>query len=540
MPCNRCRTRHYRCDGKQPKCGRCEQANKDCVYETGRRFRRSSIQESFSDSQPWVSLPPRIQFLDESQEIRAHYDSDFSPFGNTPPGAGFPTPNHISSTFSEVNQVETPPQSIISPTEGLTVLSLLNSESPTESPHHLSSAPPTSYGPAIPPTPNQSDGLNSVYQPFVSVLWPLQNEQEAMLLRHYIDDVALFFDMVDDVCHFRNHVVQRAKKNSTLMNAILALSARHLSRITTFDPYIADSYYQKCFQTLVPALNDKAAIHDEALLAATIILRLLEEMNIPIVGTDAQGHLVGTQALLRAAEQRYAATSGPSFRQAIYWAAFRQELWISLMTQRPFQLHIFPADRSMEPASDSIWATRTIGHVGDVCNFAFGEERHSVSRYNQLIEENSAWRDRRPDSFEPFFYRQDRDGSGRNFPDIRFHENWHVMGKQYNTLAHVLLVVHDPTIPQLGPAHKQSRQVVDRIVQEDVRTLCGVALSNPKAFPSKHIACFAIALVGDRFTDREDQDRLRDMLIQTEAIHGFPPTSATKDQLEEAWGWKSH
>jgi hypothetical protein len=38
---------------------------------------------------------------------------------------------------------------------------------------------------------------------------------------------------------------------------------------------------------------------------------------------------------------------------------------------------------------------------------------------------------------------------------------WLVMGKQYNTLAHLLLVVHDPTIPQLGPSHKQSRQVVD-------------------------------------------------------------------------------
>lgn len=35
------------------------------------------------------------------------------------------------------------------------------------------------------------------------------------------------------------------------------------------------------------------------------------------------------------------------------------------------------------------------------------------------------------------------------------------MGNQYNTLAHMLLVVHDPTIPQLGPAHKQSRAVVD-------------------------------------------------------------------------------
>lgn len=345
--------------------------------------------------------------------------------------------------------------------------------------------------------------------------------------------------MIDDECHFAVHVVQRAKKDSTLMNAILALSARQLSRTTDFDPYIADAYYQRCFDTLIPALNDNTASKDECLLAATIILRLLEEMNISVIGTDPQGHLFGTQAIIRAAEQSYAATTGPSFRQAIYWAAFRQELWISLMTQRAFQLHIFPADRSLEPASDPVWATRTIAHLGDVCNFAFGEDRHSISRYSQLMDENRAWRTRRPDSFDPFYYRQDRDGGGRQFPDIRLHEKSHVMGTQYNTLAHMLLVVHDPTIPQLGPAHKQSRAVVDRMVQEDVRTLCGVAQSNGKFFPCKFVACFAIALVGDRFPIREDQERLRDLWYACERSHGFPPTT-TIQQLEDSWGWNSN
>ncbi|CAN9445146.1 unnamed protein product [Alternaria alternata] len=185
-------------------------------------------------------------------------------------------------------------------------------------------------------------------------------------LLHYIENVALFFDMVDTRDHFGVHIVQMAKQNSTLMNAILALSARQLSRTTDFDPYIADAYYQRCFDTLIPALNDNVTIKEEPLLAATVILRLLEEMNISIIGSDPQGHLFGTQAIIRAAEQSYAATSGPDRRQAIYWAAFRQELWISLMTQRAFKLHIFPADRSLEPANDSIWATRTIAHLGDI------------------------------------------------------------------------------------------------------------------------------------------------------------------------------
>ncbi|KAF2443371.1 hypothetical protein P171DRAFT_36311 [Karstenula rhodostoma CBS 690.94] len=533
MPCNRCRSRHYRCDGKQPKCSRCVHARKDCVYDTGRRFRRSSIQGSFSSAQPWVALPPRIQFLDESHEIRSQYAEDGFSGPLTPP-------DHSPDQYSSSVIIQLSP-SVTSPASGLTVLSLLNSE-PSVHPQSYSAPPAsTSYSlPVSPHVPDPDASANFTYKPppGAPVLWPLESEQEAMLLQHYVENTALFFDMVDNKCHFGVHVVQRAKTNSTLMNAILALSARQLSRISDFDPYVADAYYQRCFETLIPALNDNIAIRDESLLAATVILRLMEEMNISIIGTDPQGHLFGTQAIIRAAEQSYLGTTGPSFRQAIYWAAFRQELWISLMTQRAFQLHIFPADRSMGPADDSIWATRTIAHLGDVCNFAFGEDRHSVLRYSQLMDENKVWRKQRPDSFDPLFWRQDRDGSGGRFPDIRYHQKTHVMGNQYNTLAHMLLVVHDPTIPQLGPAHRQSRAVVDKMVQEDVRTLCGVALSNLKVFPCIFVACFAIALVGDRFAARDDQEQLRDLWFACERSHGFPPTTSIQ-QLEESWGWPS-
>lgn len=282
------------------------------------------------------------------------------------------------------------------------MLSLLNSEPSAHLNTYSAPPQPTSYSlPATPHLPDLNGSNNFSYQPSpgARVLWPLESEQEAMLLQHYIENIALFFDMVDNRCHFGVHVVQRAKTNSTLMNAILALSARQLSRTRDFDPYVADAYYEKCFETLIPALNDNLAIRDETLLAATIILRLMEEMNISIIGSDPQGHLFGTQAIIRAAEQSYVGTTGPDFRQAIYWAAFRQELWISLMTQRAFQLHIFPADRSMGPADDSIWATRTIAHLGDVCNFAFGDDRHSVLRYSQLMDENKVWRTQKPSSF---------------------------------------------------------------------------------------------------------------------------------------------
>jgi hypothetical protein len=59
----------------------------------------------------------------------------------------------------------------------------------------------------------------------------------------------------------------------------MALSARHLSCTTTFDPYVSDQYYQACLETLIPALSNHAVTMDDDLLAATVILRLLEEFD---------------------------------------------------------------------------------------------------------------------------------------------------------------------------------------------------------------------------------------------------------------------
>jgi hypothetical protein len=48
-------------------------------------------------------------------------------------------------------------------------------------------------------------------------------------------------------------------------------------------------------------------------------------------------------------------------------------------------------------------------------------------------------------------------------------------------------------------------------------------------FPGKFVACFAIALVGDRFTMRGDQERLRELWYACERSHGFPPTATVRD-----------
>ena len=201
-----------------------------------------------------------------------------------------------------------------------------------------------------------SQNLSRIY--LETPCWPLRDKQEAMLLRHFVERLSRNFDLTDPRKHFRTIVPQRAAICPTLMNAIFALSARHMSRIGDFDPLVSNRYHQECLKHLIPMLDDTAAILDENLLASTIILRHLEEFEVPISGqqpSDQHSHLLGAQAFI-AAQERAAITGG--LRQAAFWVGLRQEVYVAFVNQRP----VLPAlehcnvDRSFEAAEDHIWS----------------------------------------------------------------------------------------------------------------------------------------------------------------------------------------
>jgi hypothetical protein len=75
-------------------------------------------------------------------------------------------------------------------------------------------------------------------------------------------------------------VPQRAGNCPILLNAIFALAARHLSHISVVvDPLASNRYHQECLKHLIPMLDHMDTVSDENLFAATIILRVLEEME---------------------------------------------------------------------------------------------------------------------------------------------------------------------------------------------------------------------------------------------------------------------
>lgn len=93
---------------------------------------------------------------------------------------------------------------------------------------------------------NKARSLSGIY--LEKSVWPLSSKEEAELLRYFVERLARDFDLTDPERHFREVVPRRAATCPVLLNAIYALSARHLSRVAGYDPLVSDKYHSECLK----------------------------------------------------------------------------------------------------------------------------------------------------------------------------------------------------------------------------------------------------------------------------------------------------
>lgn len=125
--------------------------------------------------------------------------------------------------------------------------------------------------------PPASQTMNSDPGPaFELPVFPLQDPTEAKLFRQWIEHGARRFDMCDAHRHFATVLPVRAMTCKPLVNALFALSAKFSADV---DDYIAAEYYQRCLNSLVPMLDQPAALVNEDLFAAVVLLRSFEELE---------------------------------------------------------------------------------------------------------------------------------------------------------------------------------------------------------------------------------------------------------------------
>ncbi|KAK3623883.1 hypothetical protein LTR56_021339 [Elasticomyces elasticus] len=382
-----------------------------------------------------------------------------------------------------------------------------------------------------------SDSLSRIY--LETSVWPLQSSEEARLLRYYVEHLARNFDLTDPLQHFRSVVPQRAATCPTLLNAIFALSARHLSRVGKYDPLISNRYHQECLTHLIPMLDDTTAILDENLLASTIILRHLEEIEVPLSGqspASQQSHLLGAHAFITAQER---ATITGGLRLAAFWVGLRQEIYVAFVNQRSIiPLEHSNLDRSFDAATDDVWACRIVVLLADVIRHCFGDSDQSQTTYAYLTDMVARWHDSKPPSFTPVFQRPANLEDGQIFPELWFVGDEVLVGLQHYHLARILLASHNPRIPRLGLGRAAALKAMDEEIRDHVRALCGMALSNPSTPPNFTSASMGVTMAGDKFADRREQEALLDVLERCDKVHAWPTGDAVAN-LREAWGWKA-
>lgn len=367
-------------------------------------------------------------------------------------------------------------------------------------------------------------------------VWPLKSQEEASLLRYYVERLARDFDLTDPYRLFRNAVPQRAATCPLLLNAIFALSARHLSRVGNYDPLISNRYHQECLERVTPVLNISDARLDENLLASTIILRHLEEIEVPLSGcspSSSQPHLLGSHAFIQA--QRHA-TSPKSLRQAAFWVALRQEIYVAFVTQRSITMAFESSaiDWSKEATGDHGWSCRMVALCADIIRFCFGSDDRSTTEYDNLSNLIEEWHSGKSQSFTAVYFRENDDDAV--FPDIWLLGDEIILGWQHYYIGKLLLCAHNPRVPRLGPRAAFAVSQMDNEVRDYVRKLCGIAISNPDTAPNFTYASMAVAMAGDKFTERRDQEALLHVLKVCDSQYAIP-TGHTHENLTAAWGW---
>nr|CAD21260.1 related to ARCA protein [Neurospora crassa] len=371
--------------------------------------------------------------------------------------------------------------------------------------------------------------------------FPIEDPVEAELYRHYVQSLAPWLDLCDPLRSFETIVPQNAANFPLLLKAIYSFSARHKTLTGYFDSVRCSEYYDECLTELrdVLAAYDESGA-DENLFAATIILRVLEEIDVVDNGTDQEANLLGIHAFV---------STGSFFENpsplsiASFWVGLRQGIYKAVINKRPVGLsvdHIL-VEQSLARTDCHSVANNAVVHCTRVLNFCFDKGGVcNLEEWNKLWKSNEDWENEHASFHTPIFKAPD----DVPFPQIWYHQSCQVIGVQHHLLAKSYLIRFRHKFSATGTRHQST---LAKRRAEEINGLLR-ACSQP-AWPSPLVSfcrlssavCSSLThhpTVGASFTQRKDQEAMIDILRKTEKDHARPTKSVQEDMMK-AWGWSA-
>ncbi|CAI7654221.1 unnamed protein product [Penicillium glandicola] len=240
--------------------------------------------------------------------------------------------------------------------------------------------------------------------------------REASLMRYFIQKLAPWADICDIHSHFSTEVPRRALENNMVLQAILALSARHDAILANDSDWEASAYHGQCLKLLIAALDQAETNCDENMLIAVVILRIYEELEN---NTDQKFHLLGSTRLVNLVTR--SASSG-GVAEAVSWQFLRQAIYASIVQYQPIQLDMQNYERSsmFHRHDDAACANRIIYYCARILQLCCDAPGHIVRQdtWRQISDSVNEWNQTKPATWKPIRYQASSVAAGRPFPEV--------------------------------------------------------------------------------------------------------------------------
>lgn len=159
----------------------------------------------------------------------------------------------------------------------------------------------------------------------------------------------------------------------------------------------------------------------------------------PLNGGDWETAQRGTQVFITAQ-----ASGGldSNLRRAAFRVAYRQEVHMAFVSQRPFHMPLQCHEyRSLEYADDFTWAYRTIVHCADVLQYCYGHGSKTNSDYDMLVQYHEGWENLRPLSFNVLYERIATSSTRQSLPEIWYLSDCH--GEFISSISNMVIITDE-------------------------------------------------------------------------------------------------
>ncbi|PCG90802.1 Protein of unknown function DUF3468 [Penicillium occitanis (nom. inval.)] len=507
--CEACRIAHVKCDAHTP-CRSCRQLQIECVRKAKIRFRYLITPDvncdvSFPERKIWPKITGLLDFHDETLAIASEYDSDKA---HTPWDWEL-RPLHHDTINRDPGMDE---EALMDQREFGQHSAALS----TPQERHLFSERDS----------NKYLTNNPCYSPLTVIesTWSILTDREALLMRNFIEHMALWADVTDPDRHFEIEVPRRALYQPILRYAIFAFSSRHLSRGPGSDETEALRYHEESLQLLISALSAAEEVGNDNILAAAAILRQFEEMD----SEDYRCHLSGATRMLNMTPDSTFSAGG--LREATSWLCLRQDIYISLVSEEPLRTDLdkFSNSRVFDLDNDYSWANKMVLLLAKLlsCAFPHDEQLHSASmveKIRDISQKIDEWWITKPQSFEPLRFVPRKGGrvEGNRFPEIWMLSHVHVVGLQYYHTAKALLALLNRPLATSAYENLLNGRAIEKCISHHLFCILGLTQSNPRTENALFTARHCLSAWGGILRHKMDQIAAERLLENVERITGW-------------------